>query len=161
MDHDYDCECCSNGRDAVLVSLERMIREHGIAIVATRTITADGALDMSYTVGLADAGLPEIIAFALPQHTAAIALNNAARRLKAGTLPLDVPLAEIGNLPTVFKAVPAAIAANYIFVANDRAGKELEAIQLVWPDPEGKFPWDSGFDQRFTACQPSLYQITH
>jgi hypothetical protein len=33
----------------------------------------------------------------------------------------------------------------------------LNVLQLVWPDPEGKFPWEAGFAERFQDLQPMLW----
>lgn len=31
------------------------------------------------------------------------------------------------------------------------------ALQLIWPDKRGRFPWENGFDERFFKLQKSLY----
>ena len=30
------------------------------------------------------------------------------------------------------------------------------ALQMVWPDPNGVFPWQPGYDARFRRAQPLL-----
>jgi hypothetical protein len=30
------------------------------------------------------------------------------------------------------------------------------AMQLVWPDEQGRFPWESGYDERFFKLQRLL-----
>lgn len=33
---------------------------------------------------------------------------------------------------------------------------ELEAVQLFWPDPAGKFPFDANCEERVFLAQPRL-----
>jgi hypothetical protein len=35
-------------------------------------------------------------------------------------------------------------------------GSDLPALQLIWPDKSGLFPWEDGFDEQFINDQPSL-----
>jgi|SRR5579863_4492150 hypothetical protein len=35
--------------------------------------------------------------------------------------------------------------------------KEFPALQLVWPDFKGKFPWENDFEERFKKDQIILY----
>lgn len=62
-------------------------------------------LDMCYTVGLYQKGLPEIITFGLPQEYAHTFLNTAAKRLLDRNLPRDIAIDKIGNLPVTLKKV--------------------------------------------------------
>ncbi|TLJ61921.1 DUF4262 domain-containing protein, partial [Pseudomonas aeruginosa] len=51
-------------------------------------------------------------------------------------------------------------AAEYIVQANGLAGRELPALQLVWPDPVGRFAWEPQFDEGF-RFQPAPYEKRH
>lgn len=160
-EHDEDCECCSNGPEAFMEKLEQNIREYGVAILGTSTDIAGRGVSMTYTIGLADAGLPEIVTFGLPMHVAQVLLNQAAVMLREGKLRLDAAVEELGNLPLVFKNAPAHSVVDFIVQANNRAGRNLPALQMFWPDQAGHFPWDKGFDKRFKGMQPMLYTETH
>ena len=35
-------------------------------------------------------------------------------------------------------------------------GLDFDALQVVWTDRRGKFPWERGFTERFGAAQPTL-----
>lgn len=157
--HDEDCECCSGGMAAFLEKLESHIAAVGHGVIGTG-IEIDGRrVSTSYTVGLSDNGLPELVVFGIPAEIAKQILNRAADRLRAGKLQRNVPLDQIATLPLVFKDVPASLASDYVHVANRRAGREVPAIQMVWPDSAGKFPWDESFDAAMKGIQPTLYQF--
>jgi len=157
----YDCESCADGHEAVQQRIEDNIREHGVAIIFTRTELAGATLNLAYTIGLADIGCPEVLVFALPAESAHMILNDIARRAREGTLPMNEPLHDLANLPLVLKPVAPSIAAEYIVQANARIGRELPALQLVWSDTRGLFPWEEGFETRLLAAQPPLYGATH
>lgn len=117
----------------------------------------DPAILFSYTVGLARKGLPELIVFGLSQEVSLSILNAAAKRLEAQDLPLDVKLDELANLPLVAKAVPPKNGDHFLNVANNRENRLLPAIQIVWPDRSGVFPWDACFDQDMKSHQILLF----
>lgn len=157
MKHEENCKCCTDGPEVFWADLEQRIKTYGVAILGTATETPHGELSLSYTIGLSDLGLPEILVFGLPMQAAHVILNAAVSRLKEGNLPLDVPVTELANLPTCFRAVAPTAAAPYIIQANNRAGRELPALQLVWPDTRGRFPWEPEAEARFKCVQPELY----
>jgi hypothetical protein len=136
-----------------MADIEDDIRQHGFAILDTETVTDAGTLGMAYTIGLADAGFPEILVFGLPHQIAIDMLNDAAAMLQKNVLPINEPVKDTSNALLMFKSIPAAIAADYIVQANDRAGKDLSALQLIWTDANGLFPWEAGFASRFGLMQ--------
>jgi hypothetical protein len=140
--------------DDLFSDINNYIKQYGCSIIATETDDTS----MSYTVGLSDSDLPEIVVFGLPPVSAHAILNDAAKLLKEDKLPLDTPISELANLPVVCKQVPAERGVGYINVANTRAGKPVNLIQLVWPDKEGHFPWQEKFDKKLRKFQLSLYQ---
>ena len=140
--------------DKLFSNIDDHIKQYGCSIIATET---DGT-SMSYTVGLSDSGLPEILVFGLPPAAAHVILNDAAKLLKEDKLPLDTPIPELASLPFVCKQVPAERGVGYVNVAITRAGKPVNLIQLVWPDKDGHFPWQEKFDTKLRQLQFSLYQ---
>lgn len=141
--------------------IEDAIRENGVCIIFTRGDVAGTMLNMAYTIGLADIGHPEVFVFALSAESAHGILNDVAKRAREGALLVNERLLELASMPITLKPVEPAVAADYIVQANVRAGRDLPALQLVWPDPEGRFPWEKDFDKRYAAAQPPLYGVAH
>jgi len=138
--------------------VERNIRDHRVAIIATETEIEGASVSMAYTIGLSDVGRPEIITFGLPFKSAHPLLNDAAALLLAEALPSDTRIDALASMPLVFKPVTAGAGANFLIQANARARRELPSLQMVWPDPAGRFPWEPGFEERFRRYQPPLYE---
>lgn len=155
--HDQHCVCCSEGIDSFMQQIKKIINDDGHAIIGTQTEYFGQVLSMSYTVGLAEKGLPEIVVFSIPAQHAAVMLNTAAEMLENGKLPLDVPINEIANMPAYFKSIKPEATVGFLNIANNRAGKPVDAIQLVWPDVDGKFMWEDDYRTEFLLAQPPLF----
>lgn len=156
--HDPTCECCIYGREAYLEKLAVMIERRGHAVIGTFTQgPGDSDISMAYTVGLAKKGLPEIVVFGVPREAAMPILNSAAALLIAGKLETDVPVSKLASMPLVFKHVAPEATEKYLTESTDNAGRPVAALQMVWPDTQGRFPWDPRFEQQLRAAQPLLF----
>ena len=119
------------------------IDRHGWAVTA---VDGDRVhAPFAYTIGLTEQGLPELVITGLPQAGAHAVLQSVAQhcleeeRLVPGTQP-TVDGVEIG-LEVVAVPHPEA----HLFDAVSLYGTETRALQLVWQDARGRWPWDVGF----------------
>ncbi|MFB9238154.1 DUF4262 domain-containing protein [Plantactinospora siamensis] len=102
----------------------------------------------AYTVGLTAHDYPELITAGLPAEVAHTLLNDLARRVydKAERFTHGQHIndliagydAIIIDGPPSDELFPGMAIARY-----GRAKVRLQ--QMVWPDPQGQFPWDSGY----------------
>jgi len=131
-----------------------------------------------YTVGLVGKGLPDIIVVGLDVRTAMAAGDEIITRAMANLIVGQTVPAVGGFKPfdlnkellDVFKGtramlvdVPPAGAAKRSLLAHDYAAamdKAPDLIQLVWPDRNGRLPFEDGADPRLIAVQPVLKYIT-
>jgi hypothetical protein len=99
----------------------------------------------AYTVGLTEAGRPELVATGLSAVNAMDLLDDVASHLmhsKAVVRPgeriplVGGPLIEIVELPE-----PSA----HLYVATELYGKQIRALQIVHADDRGHWPWDVGY----------------
>jgi hypothetical protein len=133
--------------------LEDLIRSRGWAVV-----TVSGRPGFSYSVGLAERDLPEIVVFGVGAEEGPKIIGDSARTaLDGGRLNMNEPLHGLLNN---FKAVLRSLAPDeiqlYLKAAWVRSSGKMDAVQLVWPDPKGKFHWEAGFDEKFLHYQPLL-----
>lgn len=105
LSHDTECECevCKNGMAAWQMRLGTLMQSHGCAGIGTAATIEGRAVTMSYTVGLAEKALPELIVFGLPAKTALVLLNSAARLALTDGLPTDVPVIRLATLPVLLQ----------------------------------------------------------
>ena len=122
--------------------------------------SVSGEIPFSYTVGLHESyGGPELIMFGLKGSTAHSILGLCVERLKDGRgLELSEPNQElIEGFNCFFVEVPRQLYNDYVYSALwFNAEVEFPLYQIVWPDPDGNFPWHSGATEDFRTAQPVL-----
>lgn len=98
----------------------------------------------SYTVGLTPRGLPELVITGRKPEEAAHLLNDVATYVTTQQVPRPgetVSLCGEGHLEVVELPHPEA----HLFVATGLYGEDVvQALQLVWADERGSWPWDVG-----------------
>jgi hypothetical protein len=146
-------------RASVLRALTRTVQAHGWTYMYGPF--ADHPVRYGYTIGLSEAfGFPEAVVVGLSEDTAAYVFAELVTRLRAGERPPLNQHISLGlNLPVVLRALPASAQREHLWGANAyhdgrRAG--YEAVQIVWPDAGGRFPWEAGY-QRADNYQPLLF----
>ena len=98
----------------------------------------------AYTVGLTGHGKPEIVVTGLPQQRSTDLLNDVAAHLVHADPPTagdQVPLVDGPLIEIVQVAEPTV----HLPVAAELCGEQLTALQLVYADDRGHWPWDRGF----------------
>ena len=129
--------------DAYIQKIEGLIAEYGWAVQGVGA--GDGDPQFSYTVGLTALGHPEIIIESLPPAPALGILNiiggaikEQGRRFEPG----DVVRGILGNdLPLAF--IEARKTDDLTVVG--RIYGTRDALQAVWCDTAGRFPWDEEY----------------
>ncbi len=141
--------------DYVKQHVEPLIRRHGWMI---QGVGGDEELSFAYTIGLTErSNHPELLVFALPPEVFHPILNELAGRVVRGgqVLPLRHRIDDVANYP--IQLIPIARpyrTSQYIFFNVARCYHQtviVEAVQLVWPDAAGRFPWEDGFDTRYAT----------
>ena len=126
----------------------------------TRGGRDDDFVPFSYTVGLFERfGASELILFGLDGDVAHSIFSIYANRLWVNDpIPLDQPCSDlIQNYSCAFVAVPRDLYNEYVFSALwFYAEVEFPLHQLVWPDPDGSYPWNPSASPDFLLQQPVL-----
>lgn len=105
---------------------------------------------------------PEIIVIGLPAEVAHQLLNIAVVKIVGAQEKIELYTKYTDfteGLSVAFVPVDLEHYGEYLGYANWYYGameKPFPAIQMVWPDREGKYPWESGYDKRYLSIQPIL-----
>ncbi len=118
-----------------------------------------------YSIGFWEsAKAPEVILFGMPPELAQDVLFEVYRALRKGELTLADQVRWAEEPTLAFRAVhPTQIRRAHfnaaIWYRNHRGvGRGgLEAVQLVWPDTHGVFPWEEGYDTSYRPRQTELW----
>ena len=117
--------------------------------------------EFAYTIGLSDKYKCELIVVGLDPARATLVLNSAAKTLLArGNVPLK-PGEKIEKVvegySVCFIAVDEEPRKELMHMNELVTGKsDFQALQLVWPDRSGCFPWDSECTPVVKVFQPLL-----
>lgn len=115
-----------------------------------------------FTVGIYLRTLqPEILMMGVPIELCHRVLNAIAEYLMAGgTITPGMRYPDFaGGRELMFSSIHQTQFHEYLGCANWfylSAGASFPALQCIWPDPQGKFPDEEGFDPRFEGRQIDL-----
>jgi Domain of unknown function (DUF4262) len=134
------------------------IREHGW--VGTHVMPDDKRPGFSYTTGFwLKFSFPELILFSMSRENAQDTFWTIYRELEAGRrLPVGEPTDAVFEngaavlLPVSPEHYQTHLGWGRWFYGND----SFECLQLVFPDPGGRFPWTPGSSSDFRVAQPDL-----
>lgn len=134
------------------------VRKHGWS---STTVFAEGDhLGFCYTTGLwKTLGCPEVIVFSLRSEIAHRTLSNIFRACESGReLAQHIPIADVLEendvflLPVDKQHYPEHLGWSRWFYGGD----EFPCVQLVWPDRNSFFPWQSSCDASVIRDQQDL-----
>jgi uncharacterized protein DUF4262 len=117
----------------------------------------------AYTFGLYEEFKhPELVLYGLdPGHMHRL-LNDAGKRIKAGTRYYqdgDVIHDLLEGYRCAFRSVnPRWYSKTCTWALWFYQQRSFPVLQLVWPDKNSRFPWDTGFDDSLRSKQPDLSQ---
>jgi hypothetical protein len=155
---------------AVDAKVARNVDEYGWAVQGVFPPSGSGPWTppFAYTVGLMKTldGHPELMIVGLDPGTMQRLLNEVASRAQKLRRPVELGRRydDIlnGGLPAEFVRVSEENVATFTGMAAryyrlNGGPERVEALQMVWPDPAGRLPWDEGFDhETYDALQPVL-----
>lgn len=137
-----ECDACVV--EAIERQVEEAIAQSGHAVI----VIPDGEGQVSYTVGLAEAGWPELVMSGIPGHATLVlngvvrVLRESERRPKAG-MRIDKAI----SVPVRLRAVDGAGLAPIARKRAQRMGQAApELLQVTWPDADGYHPGDRRYD---------------
>jgi hypothetical protein len=123
---------------------EAVIKRHGWMVQA---VFGSGPRrpDLAYTVGLWGLNHPELVVFGLPVDTAHPMLNDLGERVRAGAMLAAGTEVSFGSWPHRVHLLAVPHPERVLFQATRTYGRPVPALQAVWDDRSGRFPWQAGY----------------
>ncbi len=149
----WHCENPGKTRDDYLIEEVRpLIRQHGWMV---QTVDGGGAQPpFAYTVGLTDAGMPEFVVTGLRERRSGQLLNFFAREAVRSGPPEPGETLTAAGWPAL-EVVSLSSPPAHMLTAVLLYGEDFRALQLVYEDEHGRWPWDRDF-RGGTGGQPVL-----
>jgi hypothetical protein len=143
------------------VKLLSDIAKYGWHVVA---ILAEGDFpEFCFSVGLYSGfGHPEILVMGLAPAVGGRLINNIGNQIRAGAnfQPGEVYTELLSNFSATFTPIASEHYRDHLGYAlwyyRSLLPKSFPALQLIWPDRSGQFPWEAGYDRRFFSLQRVL-----
>lgn len=125
-------------------------------------VSGGSAADWAYSVGLFERfGHPELAIFGLPNNVAHWIINEITSRIRSGEhFKPDASIDGLleGDYVCVTRNVQKdwydALFGYATWFYRDRA---YPVLQVIWPDKQGLYPWDDGFNEAWRDKQPWLH----
>ena len=125
----------------VHAAFARVIEDTGWAI---QSVTGDRLYArLAYTVGLTDFDLPELVVTGLRPDRACALLNAVAEHSLHAQPPCPGDRVQLDGGP-LFEVVRLDHPDAHLFTAVALRGPDIAALQLVWADDRGRWPWERG-----------------
>jgi hypothetical protein len=135
-----------------------------IATYGLHIINVSGDNDrppFSYSLGIEQSlGLPELIVVGLRAEVGQAAINACYEQMQAGTpIPAGMRVADLlgGGFECLIGDVSDAHRKEYMcWTTWLYKGSDFRALQIIFPDTAGVFPWEPGASDWFRNWQPLL-----
>jgi len=169
MKHDPACVICSDDQGCIDAALQgyvakakQMIVKHGFMVQGVMPDEVNHVPGYSYTIGLIDSALSvELYACGLPPQTAQTLFNGIREQAEKGAQYSDGSvisgMLKHGYCLMLCKVTdpPRELFAMYYNVRGAQA--PLKVLQMVYPDPDGLFPWNPDFNPAIADAQRLLF----
>lgn len=145
----------------------RNIRESGVHLNSVFPTEASPGPWFTYTVGCFMIDKPELIVLGLPPHYAGALLNDYYGRVRGGATFADHDRVSgfIRDYDVVFRRVRDDKSRELMTGSHrlclEVTGHEPECLAMIWPDREGRFPWEPGCDVKIVDCQYGVWEAVN
>jgi hypothetical protein len=136
----WQCDNPNGTTEEYLDELRASIRMHGWVVQGVD----DDRLPFAYTIGLHHRGLPELLVTGLSQEDAARVLNDVAVAAVGGRVFEPGAHIAVGDGP-LLEIVEVDHPDAHLNFAVALGGPDVRALQLVWADDRGRWPWAAGW----------------
>lgn len=132
------------------------IAEHGHQVIGVQGFSEHPPF--AYTIGLSPRLGFELLVVGLPMQHAHIILNDIANNWRSELM--DVPSDEFANLPLLLKRCDTdldRLHSEFVVRADNYYGTQVEVVQVIMSDREGRTPLDADFDHAYMGRFQPLF----
>jgi hypothetical protein len=157
------CDACDRGIDTsdpvqsqqwldqMDARIREAIRKYGWYCMAVEGEEEHGQPGFAYTIGLTGFGHPELLAYGLHPSYAHKLFGALVRKVRSGTtlteeteLTLPIWTVHLHQQAVRFMPVPSP-RWSLLWAADAYKPAPIQALQVVWADGKGQFPWEPGY----------------
>lgn len=158
MKHEHHCVSCEHGHEYTEQKVRDDIARVGWSDIGVFPAEDGTTRPFNYTVGLAELNHPDLIVIGMANEQSHLVLSAAVQVIQRGTrLEADTLSDEVlQGFNVAFLDVLDPLGNDYPMSMTHQLYGEVKALQLVWPDKFGRFPWHAKFDPVYREWQALL-----
>ncbi len=137
----WQCDHPDATTEDYLDEVRDIIRGHGWAV----QFVESEKRPFAYTIGLHDLGLPELLMTGLPPRTVHRVLNSIAHLMVDDGTVLAPAMHIDYEDRFLIEVVEVEHPDVHLKFAIALCGPQIRALQLVWADDRGRWPWEPGW----------------
>jgi hypothetical protein len=138
----WECDHPESSHQDYLDHMQGLIDRFGWAVVGIEDDRIHPP--WAYTLGLTPRGRPELVVTGLPLPRATWLLNTVAPYVLDDAVPLPGEEVLVEGCPLI-EVVRVTEPTAHLVTAVELYGPQIQALQLVYADDRGHWPWDAGF----------------
>jgi len=138
----WECDHPESSHQDYLDHMQGLIDRFGWAVVGVEDDQVHPP--WAYTLGLTLRGRPELAVTGLPLPRATWLLNTVASYMLDTAIPRPGDEVLVEGCPLI-EVVRVTEPTAHLVTAVELYGPEIRALQLVYADDPGHWPWDAGF----------------
>jgi uncharacterized protein DUF4262 len=138
----WECDHPESSHQDYLDHMQGLIDRFGWAVVGIEDDQVHPP--WAYTLGLTPRGRPELVMTGLPLPRATWLLNTVGLYVLDTAVPQPGDEVLVEGCP-VMEVVTVTEPTAHLVTAVELYGPEIRALQLVYADDRGHWPWDAGF----------------
>ena len=142
----------------IRAAITNNIASHGLHI--QHVMGSENSPRFSYTIGMTNIDAPELIVFGLPPEAVHGPIMEYFNQLRMCHRPKDGrTIQDLWSVTMLLEAVDNNEAAPHTVQADayfEDMGKQPTYKQMLWPDQNGKYPHQRGFNPDYRPSQPYI-----
>lgn len=140
--------------------IEKNIDQYGIALQYVFPTEEDPGPAFLYTIGMTNIGAPELIVFGLDPHMMMPIFNQIFDEIRKGFRPKKAEvIADLMSVPLLLHPVSREAISEFGVQCLEyykHKGISPKFCQVLWPDTDGKYPHEKGFQEHMRQHQPYI-----
>lgn len=159
----HDSLTTAERRKLMQVQIRHNVATHGCHVMAVFPTKEHPGVPWAYSIGIPTTfpGAAEVIIAGLDPDTAHVIINTVVAAMRKGKTFADRQKARgiVKKQPLAFRKVAERYYDDYVGQGQiyHQSDSNWPLLQIIWPDTQGRFPWQEGFEERFRAQQPLLF----
>lgn len=161
--HSHDNLTIDERRALMQIMIRDAVEKHGCFVMVV--FGSETEPQWAYSIGIPTTfpGTSELVIFGLNPDNMGQIINNIVQLMREGQTFESGKSYDgiLRGLPLYLGQVKSEHYDSHFGQAQEyhKTDTDFLVLQIIWPDMQGRFPWQDGFDEKFKDAQPLLFDM--